>query len=120
MKRKETAEEQVQRHARDIVREIAGWNYINKNGCNDPHWPDGENMNLVRNHVIYVKNQIHELCEKNGLKIPDEAYLPTPPEIDNCYMANLKQKERVDMLKRMGDKLTRGKNKYEADQLSLF
>lgn len=120
MKRKETAKEQVQRHARDIVREIAVWNHINKNGCNDPFWPDGENMNLVRNHVIYAKNQIHELCEKNGLKIPDEAYLPTPPEVESCYMANLKQKERVERLKQFGDKLTRGKNKYEADQLSLF
>ena len=26
------------------------------------------NMNLIRNHIIYYKRQISELCEQNGLK----------------------------------------------------
>ena len=29
------------------------WDDLKKNGCSDPAWPDGVNLNLVRNHIIY-------------------------------------------------------------------
>lgn len=57
------------------------------NGCSDPVWEDGFNINLVRNHIIYGKS----LCEDNFgeeyLLYPDEYFFPTPKEISNLYMA---------------------------------
>lgn len=118
MKKKST-DELIQGYARDIIREIEHWKYINEHGCNDPQWPDGVNMNLTRNHVIYDKREIARLCQENGNGFPEEYYLPAPPEVDNQYMANLKQKERVKFLRFKGEELTRGKNRYDDTQLKL-
>ena len=36
------------------------WDDIKKNGCSDPAWPDGVNLNLVRNHIIYFYRFLRE------------------------------------------------------------
>lgn len=59
-----TPEQQLDLLCSQIIRERDHWNYINENGCNDPFWPDGCNMNLTRNHIISYKRDIAELCEK--------------------------------------------------------
>lgn len=120
-KRKELSpEEKIKSLSADIVREIDHWEYINAHGCNDPFWPDGMNMNLTRNHIIYDKRRISEICTENSLfPLPEEMYLSTPPEVDNYYMANLKQKKRVERIRNNG-KITTKKNKYDRQQLSLF
>ena len=41
--------------------------------------------------------------------------MKVPPEVDNDYMANLKQKVRVERLKQQGDKLSRKKQKFVDD-----
>ena len=117
---KKSFEEQLKDNCKRLAAEIANWKYINQNGCNDPFWPDGSNMNLVRNHIIYYKHQIEQICKENGLQLPEEYYIPTPPEVDNGYMANLKQKERVKRIRQRGDVLTSRSNKYDEEQLSLF
>lgn len=48
----------IEEYAAQIVREIGHWNYILENGCNDPFWPDGTNLNLTRNHIISYKREI--------------------------------------------------------------
>ena len=91
-----------------------------RNGCNDPFWPDGCNMNLTRNHIISYKRDIAELCEKAGMSLPEEYFLKIPPEVDDNYMANLKQQARVDRLKQQGDKLSLKKqNSSMTDSWSL-
>lgn len=110
----------VQAHAKDIVREKEHWEYMRDNGCNDPFWSDGCNMNLTRNHIIYAKTVIAKVCSETGLPIPAEYYIPTPPEVDNQYMANLEQKERVDRLRQGGLVPTRKCPAYDSEQLSLF
>lgn len=77
-------------------------------------------MNLLRNHIIYAKRRITELCEENGIAIPETFYLPTPPEVDDDYMANLNQKERVNRLKEQGSRLKRKKNDFDDTQTTLF
>ena len=63
----------------------ARWDRLYYMGGSDPFGTDGENLELVRNHIIYYKREIAELCEQNGFDIPD---LPeTPPEVDRNYMA---------------------------------
>ena len=103
--KKETPEQQLNLLCRLIIRERDNWNYINENSCNDPFWPDGCNMNLTRNHIISYKRDIAELCEENGMPLPEEYFLKIPPEVDDNYMANLKQKARVERLKQQGDRL---------------
>ena len=49
--------EQIQANLDERFR---AWNRIAQNGCSDPGWPDGVNMNLVRNHIIYYYGLLHE------------------------------------------------------------
>lgn len=80
-----TPEQEIESIRKDIVRELEHWQYLRKYGCQDPFWPDGVNMNLTRNHIIYDKTRLLELCQDGNL--PEEYYLPTPPEVDNDYLA---------------------------------
>lgn len=111
---------QLSEHKEQIVGQIERWKDINKNGCNDPSWADGCNMNLVRNHIIYHKGVICGLCNENNISLPEEYYLSTPPEVDNNYMANRKQQERVKRLEAYGRRLTTRRYTYDERQISLF
>ena len=68
------------------------WAHIYNNGSNDPCWPDGINLNLVRNHIIYYKKNIEKLCELRSLPVPKEIKYATPPEIDHNYNTKAKNK----------------------------
>ncbi|MEQ3232286.1 hypothetical protein [Fusicatenibacter saccharivorans] len=114
MKQK-TPEQKLKGLCANIIRERNHWIHINEYGCNDPFWPDGCNMNLTRNHIISYRREIEEICEETGMALPEEYFLKVPPEVDNDYMANLKQKVRVERLKQQGDKLSRKKQKFVDD-----
>ncbi len=117
---KKTPEQLIKECVYSIIREIGVWKRIQKYGCNDPFWPDGCNMNLTRNHILSYKREISEICEENNLSLPEEYYLPTPPEVENSYMANTKQKERVKRLRQEGFSIKRKRVKYSMEQQSLF
>jgi len=102
-----------------ITNEINDWKNININGCNDPSWPDGVNMNLVRNHIIYYKREMAQICEEINLILPEEFYFPTPQEVDNGYMAHI-HTSRAKKLKDWGDDLTTKKQQYDDQQMCLF
>lgn len=55
------------------------------NGCNDPSWADGVNLNLIRNHIIIDKRNLKESLSEREL--PDLYFQELPPEVDNNYMA---------------------------------
>lgn len=114
----------IEKYAQQIVREINQWNYILENGCNDPFWPDGTNMNLTRNHIISYKREIAEYCEATGTELPPEYYLPTPPEVDENYMA-VKKGKRANRIKRFEEFSSQTKKQIkklrpEDGQLTLF
>lgn len=88
--KEEALEKKVKSYSKQIWKEISHWKDINQNGCNDPFWPDGCNMNLTRNHIIYAQEQIRKICEENQIPLPEEYYFSVPPKVDNQYMANLK------------------------------
>ena len=47
-------------------------------------------MNLVRNHVLYYQDQLHELCAKEGKArkaCPREAFVKPPRPVSSKYMA---------------------------------
>lgn len=58
------------------------WEHYFHYGGQDPFWADGANMNLIRNHIIYQKEQLKELEY-----FPEIYYRETPPEVDSSYMA---------------------------------
>lgn len=56
-------------------------------GTTDPIWEDGSNANLVRNHIIYYKMKLEEICNKHGIELPDCYFQLTPEIVDPKYMA---------------------------------
>lgn len=62
------------------------WNALKEEGGSDPFWPDGTNMNLVRNHILWTRKQCEEFLSEEDY--PEEYYLDLPPEVDANYMAN--------------------------------
>lgn len=85
-----------------ITESIKRWNNLFERGGSDPGYPDGVNMNLVRNHVRYYKREIEAICEETGLSIPDEYRLPTPPYIDNNYFARPESERAKRIMSRPG------------------
>lgn len=120
MKKEQNPEERIATLTANILQSQEHWKDIQKNGCNDPFWSDGCNMNLVRNHIIHNKTTIAEICLESGLSLPAEYYTPTPPKVDDNYMANLKQKERVERLRQSGSILTNQCPAYNSEQLDFF
>ena len=70
-----------------LERNFKRWEHLKVFGGSDPFWEDGFNMNLVRGHIIVQKEKIKELCEKEGLELPEIFHIEVPPKVDNKYMA---------------------------------
>ncbi|WP_289049189.1 hypothetical protein [uncultured Acidaminococcus sp.] len=70
----------------EIRNEYQAWNDIAEHGCRDPFWEDGANMNIIRNHIIYLKKQIITRAEKEKEQIPQEFYWALLPEVPDTYM----------------------------------
>lgn len=118
--KKEAPEKKVKSYSEQIRKEISHWKDINQNGCSDPFWSDGCNMNLTRNHILYDQRLIREICAENKLPLPEECYFSPPPEVDMDYMANLKQRDRVKRIFFGGHVPVRKKYLYDEMQICLF
>ena len=114
--------DKIQEFCAEIRKEIEHWQSIKERGCSDPQYPDGVNMNLTRNHVIYAKRQIRALCVEQGRSYPDEWYLPTPPLVDDNFMASKAgiRYERLSKWPSYNGRLTTKKPTYDGDQCSLI
>ena len=118
--KEDAPEQKVKQYCGEIRKEINRWKEINQSGCNDPFWPDGVNMNLTRNHIIYYQRLTLKICAENQLPLPEEYYFSLPPEVDMNYMANLKQKERIKRIFSQRKILAKQKYVYDEQQMSLF
>lgn len=81
------------------------WQFIYEHGCNDPGWPDGTNLNLVRNHIYYYKRQIEETMKPEAY--PEIYYRAIPPEVPNDYIAkadDIREKARASLVLYLNDK----------------
>ena len=76
---KELEEELIDRYTR--------WSHIYHNGCSDPTWEDGTNINLVRNHILITKKNIENYLGNNFLAYPDCYFFPEPIQLPNDFMA---------------------------------
>lgn len=61
------------------------WEFLYRYGGSDPFYSDGDNLNIVRNHIIYFKQQLEEQYGDGAL--PEIYYRPTPSAVDSSYMA---------------------------------
>lgn len=73
----------------ELKKAYAQWESLYKQGGSDPFYPDGVNLNLVRNHILYFKRQIEET---QPLYKNSEAYQrELPPQVEDGYMARAKE-----------------------------
>lgn len=85
---------ELARLTRDLTNSFARWEFLHEYGGQDPFWPDGVNLDLVRNHILSYKESIRELVEAEteemslfGLAYPDIYYRETPMKVPGDYMA---------------------------------
>ncbi|MBR5279153.1 MAG: hypothetical protein IKU23_07820 [Clostridia bacterium] len=84
------------------------WHEIRTDGCFDPYYTDGSNMNLVRNHILNYRSRIKTICETLGVDLPKVCTWDVPIEVSKDYMANPDQirqiaKETLPMLESNAD-----------------
>lgn len=89
-KKSKTPQEQMQEAVAELVERYNRWQDLYKNGCFDPSYCDGVNLNLVRNHIQFAKRKIEKLVEEHKeLSFPAEyEKIEIPQEVSNDYMAN--------------------------------
>ena len=86
-KRKLTHAQELREHVNRLAERYAHWEQERRDGCVDPNWSDGVNLNLVRNHIINFKRQIHRICDNFNLPIPAIYYRPLPPEMPRDFFS---------------------------------
>jgi hypothetical protein len=86
MARKKSIEEQIVDLSASIRLSVQHWKEVKAKGTTDPFWPDGTNLNLVRNHIIYDKGKLRELC-KGRKGCPVEVRVKVPKRVSEGYMA---------------------------------
>ena len=75
-----------------IDEDFARWDKIMAEGCQDPFWPDGVNLNLKRNHIIYGYKKLAEVMQGPvQLTLFDTGFdmsnlRPVPPVVPHNYM----------------------------------
>lgn len=96
----------------EVIREShEQWKRLRENGCNDPFWTDGVNLNLVRNHIIYGRRLCEEELHEGDY--PEEYYLPLPEKVPPNYMV------KGDEIRRKASELMRN-IKENPDYIGLF
>ena len=86
-------------YAAALENEYARWDEVFTKGGSDPFWTDGVSLSLIRNQILYCKEQLAK--QENSLfGLPDVYYRETPPEVDPNYMARpdeIREKARKAM-----------------------
>lgn len=119
-----TPQQLLNEYAENIRERHSRWKTIYREGPNDPFWPDGGGLNLVRGHIIYYRYKIAELCSQYRFSKPPEYNLPIPPEMDPDYFADPTSERAKNILARLYPDITPKKPSVTHSQLlqqpSLF
>ncbi len=96
VKKQKNAAQQTEALKAKLKADIERWHYLRENGCSDPFWPDGTNLNLVRNHIIFDLREIASLDQSDrqlsifdvgGVDNADPMDDPRiPPKVDKNLM----------------------------------
>ena len=75
-----------------LVKDFERYEHIKQFGCDDPFHPDGVNLNLKRNHIIYDKKQIEQYCKENNCSFPSEYNdIQTPERVPDEFIAGAEE-----------------------------
>lgn len=85
MTRKKEFKDVRQLLAENLEKAYERWDLLYKNGGSDPFWCDGTNLNLVRNHILYYREQCEEVLEPKDY--PEAYHKELPPVVPDDYMA---------------------------------
>ena len=76
----------------EIAAALLHWHQLMEEGSSDPCWPDGCNLNLVRNHIIYYDRILREkTAADKQISLFDDTSDPSPnsqipPRVPETYM----------------------------------
>ena len=90
--------------AKECKQSYERWTELHSNGCRDPCWTDGVNLNLVRNHIIHYKRQMAALYKEQGVEPPPILLRELPPRLDPKFMANADEirQQAADVMTKIG------------------
>lgn len=77
--------------AEELAKSFGRWEYLREHGGSDPFYADGVNMNLVRGHILYYKQQMVGKYGTDYEKYPEVFYREVPPEVNPDYMARARE-----------------------------
>lgn len=89
---------QLENYEQKLRESFDQWQHLYEYGGQDPFWPGGTNINLVRNHILYYKRQIEETMEQGAY--PEIYHRALPPEVPGDYMAKpdeIREKARASL-----------------------
>lgn len=69
-----------------LIKAYQNWENTRETGCHDPHYDDSVNLNLLRNHILYYKNQMEERYGEDLGKYLEIYFKELPPEMDRGFM----------------------------------
>ncbi len=72
-------------YGKSLLASYEQWRQLYEYGGHDPNWPDGTNLNLVRNHITFYKHRLEEDLTLEGY--PEAYHWGTPPLVPRGYMA---------------------------------
>ena len=96
-------------YARKVEERYAAWEKLHTDGGTDPGYPDGVNLNLIRNHIINYKRLMENTMW--ALLHAELFNRPLPPEVPNSYFAKpdeIRTKAKLSL------------ERYKQDQNYLF
>lgn len=86
-KKLKTDKELLSYYCEELKKTHEHWQDEYENGCSDPFWCDGTNLNLVRNHIMHYIDNIIMLCKSHNLSFPAILEKPVPKKVPDNYMA---------------------------------
>lgn len=92
--KKKSPENQFEELKTALYSDYERWKDIYENGCSDPCWSDGSNLELVRNHILYDKQALSDFCMFHNISficLPDEFFFPEPPIMPKDFMGNSRE-----------------------------
>ncbi len=118
-KRKLTPAQELREHINRLAERYLHWEAERRDGCVDPNWSDGVNLNLVRGHIIAEKRNISRTCNEFGLTIPAIYYRALPPEMPADFFVMDGKNYNPNRVSRIMN-LRGGASETKPVQMSLF
>ena len=86
-KKRDGPEQKLAQEIEMCEKEYLHWQNLYEHGGSDPFYADGHNLHLVRNHIMYFKKSMEELCGEIGCELPEIYFRELPPVVPWEYMA---------------------------------